>query len=209
MQYQIIPVTAFQENCSIVWCETSKTAAIIDPGGEPELLKKAIEKLGVTVSKILLTHGHLDHVGAAKVLADFYQVKIYGAEQQDQFLFDNLPHQCVQFGFPFTEAFLPDVWLQEGDTITVGDIHFDVLHCPGHTPGHLVFINKTDKIAFVGDVLFKNSIGRTDFPRGNYADLMASINNKLFTLGDDITFIPGHGPISTFGAEKMSNPYLS
>lgn len=209
MQYQIIPVTAFQENCSIVWCETSKTAAIIDPGGEPELLKKAIEKLGVTVSKILLTHGHLDHVGAAKVLADFYQVKIYGAEQQDQFLFDNLPHQCVQFGFPFTEAFLPDVWLQEGDTITVGDIHFDVLHCPGHTPGHLVFINKTDKIAFVGDVLFKNSIGRTDFPRGNYADLMASINNKLFTLGDDITFIPGHGPISTFGAEKRSNPYLS
>lgn len=208
MQYQIIPVTAFQENCSIIWCESTKDAAIIDPGGEPELLKKAIEKLALKVTKILLTHGHLDHVGAAKELANFYQVKILGPQEEDQFLLDNLPQQCVQFGFPFCEAFEPDSWLNEGDTVDVGNISFDVLHCPGHTPGHIVFVNKIAKIAFVGDVLFNNSIGRTDFPRGNYSDLIASIKNKLFPLGDDITFVSGHGPISTFGYERMNNQFL-
>ncbi|WVD72510.1 MBL fold metallo-hydrolase [Orbus wheelerorum] len=208
MQYQIIPVTEFQENCSIIWCESTNEAAIVDPGGEAELLKKAVEKLALKVTKILLTHGHLDHVGAAKELADFYQVNIYGPQQEDKFLLDILPQQCVQFGFPFTAAFEPDTWLKDEEIVKVGDIVFDVIHCPGHTPGHVVFINKADKIAFVGDVLFNNSIGRTDFPRGNHLDLITSIKNKLFPLGDDIRFVPGHGPMSTFGYERMNNPYL-
>jgi len=208
MQYQIIPVTAFQENCSIIWCESTNEAAIIDPGGEAELLKKAVEKLALKVTKILLTHGHLDHVGAAKVLANFYQVKIYGPQQEDKFLLDNLPHQCAQFGFPFCEAFEPDFWLNEGEIVQVGDVTFEVVYCPGHTPGHIVFVNKSDQIAFVGDVLFNNSIGRTDFPRGNHRDLIASIKNKLFPLGDNIRFVPGHGPMSTFGYERVNNPYL-
>lgn len=208
MQYQIIPVTPFEQNCSIVWCDLTKEAAIIDPGGEPELLIKAVEKLNVTVTKILLTHGHLDHVGAANILKEFFNVKIYGSEKEDQFLFDNLPHQCVQFGFPFTEAFSPDIWLNDGDKVSIGQEALDVIHCPGHTPGHVVFVNSEQNIAFVGDVLFYNSIGRTDFPRGNHAELISSIKNKLFLLSDEITFIPGHGNKSTFGREKRNNPYL-
>ena len=208
MQFQIIPVTAFQENCSIIWCEKTMAGAIVDPGGEFELLVKAVEKLNVNITKILLTHGHLDHVGAAKTLANHYQVKIYGPQQEDKFLLDNLPQQSVQFGFPFCEAFEPDIWLQEGDIVQIGDEQLSVLHCPGHTPGHIVFIHHQQRVALVGDVLFNNSIGRTDFPRGNYTDLISSIKNKLFVLGDDITFIPGHGPTSTFGQERINNPFL-
>lgn len=208
MQFQIIPVTAFQENCSIIWCEKTMAGAIVDPGGEFELLVKAVEKLNINITKILLTHGHLDHVGAAKALANHYHVKIYGPQQEDKFLLDNLPQQSVQFGFPFCEAFEPDIWLQEGDIVQIGDEQLSVLHCPGHTPGHIVFIHHQQKVALVGDVLFNNSIGRTDFPRGNYTDLISSIKNKLFVLGDDITFIPGHGPTSTFGQERINNPFL-
>lgn len=208
MQFQIIPVTAFQENCSIIWCEKTMAGTIVDPGGEFELLVKAVEKLNVNITKILLTHGHLDHVGAAKALANHYHVKIYGPQQEDKFLLDNLPQQSVQFGFPFCEAFEPDIWLQEGDIVQIGDEQLSVLHCPGHTPGHIVFIHHQQKVALVGDVLFNNSIGRTDFPRGNYTDLISSIKNKLFVLGDDITFIPGHGPTSTFGQERINNPFL-
>lgn len=208
MQFQIIPVTAFQENCSIIWCERTMAGAIVDPGGEFELLVKAVEKLNVNITKILLTHGHLDHVGAAKALANHYHVKIYGPQQEDKFLLDNLPQQSVQFGFPFCEAFEPDIWLQEGGIVQIGDEQLSVLHCPGHTPGHIVFIHHQQRIALVGDVLFNNSIGRTDFPRGNYTDLISSIKNKLFVLGDDITFIPGHGPTSTFGQERINNPFL-
>ena len=208
MQFQIIPVTAFQENCSIIWCEKTMEGAIVDPGGEFELLVKAVEKLNVNITKILLTHGHLDHVGTAKTLANHYQVKIYGPQQEDKFLLDNLPQQSVQFGFPFCEAFEPDIWLQEGDIVQIGDEQLSVLHCPGHTPGHIVFIHHQQRVALVGDVLFNNSIGRTDFPRGNYTDLISSIKNKLFVLGDDITFIPGHGPTSTFGQERINNPFL-
>ena len=207
-QYQIIPVTDFQENCSIVWCDETNEAAFIDPGGEPELLKKAVEKLGVNIKKILLTHGHLDHVGVAAELAKHYDVKIIGPSQEDEFLFTALPQQSMQFGFPYTESFLPDRWLKENDKIQIGNISLDVLFCPGHTPGHIVFINLKDKIAFVGDVLFKNSIGRTDFPRGNHADLISSITHKLFPLGDDFIFVPGHGPMSSFGNERMTNPFL-
>ena len=208
MQFQIIPVTAFQENCSIIWCEKTMAGTIVDPGGEFELLVKAVEKLNVNITKILLTHGHLDHVGTAKTLANHYQVKIYGPQQEDKFLLDNLPQQSVQFGFPFCEAFEPDIWLQEGDIVQIGDEQLSVLHCPGHTPGHIVFIHHQQKVALVGDVLFNNSIGRTDFPRGNYTDLISSIKNKLFVLGDDIMFIPGHGPTSTFGQERINNPFL-
>lgn len=207
-QYQIIPVTDFQENCSIIWCDETNEAAFIDPGGEPELLKKAVEKLGVNIKKILLTHGHLDHVGVAAELAKHYDVKIIGSSQEDEFLFTALPQQSMQFGFPYTESFLPDRWLKENDKIQIGNISLDVLFCPGHTPGHIVFINVKDKIAFVGDVLFKNSIGRTDFPRGNHADLISSITHKLFPLGDDFIFVPGHGPMSSFGNERMTNPFL-
>lgn len=208
-QYQIIPVTAFQENCSIVWCDETNEAAFIDPGGEAELLKKAVEKLHVNITKILLTHGHLDHVGAAVELAKHFQVDIIGPSQEDEFLFDSLPQQCMTFGFPYVEPFLPSFWLKEGEKITVGNASLEVLHCPGHTPGHVVFINRVDKLAFVGDVLFKNSIGRTDFPKGNHADLIASITQKLLPLGDDIAFVSGHGPMSTFGSEKNDNPFLS
>lgn len=207
-QYQIIPVTDFQENCSIIWCDETNEAAFIDPGGEPELLKKAVEKLGVNIKQILLTHGHLDHVGVAAELAKHYDVKIIGPSQEDEFLFTALPQQSMQFGFPYSESFLPDRWLKENDKIQIGNISLDVLFCPGHTPGHIVFINVKDKIAFVGDVLFKNSIGRTDFPRGNHADLISSITHKLFPLGDDFIFVPGHGPMSSFGNERMTNPFL-
>ncbi|KDN10771.1 MBL fold metallo-hydrolase [Gilliamella sp. Imp1-1] len=207
-QYQIIPVTAFQENCSIIWCDQTMEGAFIDPGGEPELLIKAVEKLGVNIKQILLTHGHLDHVGAATILAKHYDVKIIGPSQEDEFLLTSLPQQSTQFGFPYTDSFLPDRWLKEGEQIQVGNIRLDVLFCPGHTPGHIVFINHLDKLAFVGDVLFKSSIGRTDFPRGNHADLISSITNKLLPLGDDFIFVPGHGPMSSFGHERVSNPYL-
>lgn len=207
-QYQIIPVTAFQENCSIIWCDETMEGAFIDPGGEPELLIKAVEKLGVNIKQILLTHGHLDHVGAATMLAKHYDVKIIGPSQEDEFLLTSLPQQSTQFGFPYTDSFLPDHWLKEGEQIQVGNISLDVLFCPGHTPGHIVFINHLDKLAFVGDVLFKSSIGRTDFPRGNHADLISSITNKLLSLGDDFIFVPGHGPMSSFGHERVSNPYL-
>ena len=207
-QYQIIPVTHFQENCSIIWCDETKEAAFIDPGGEAELLKKAVEKLGVNIKQILLTHGHLDHVGAAIELAKHYNVEILGPSQEDEFLLSNLPQQCMQFGFPYIDSFLPDRWLKEGEQVKVGNITLDILFCPGHTPGHIVFINAKDKIAFVGDVLFKSSIGRTDFPRGNHADLISSITHKLFPLGDDFIFVPGHGPMSSFGNERMTNPYL-
>jgi hydroxyacylglutathione hydrolase len=207
-QYQIIPVTAFQENCSIIWCDETNEAAFIDPGGEPELLKKAVEQLGVNIKQILLTHGHLDHVGAAVKLAKHYDVKIIGPSQEDEFWLAALPQQCMKFGFPYTDSFLPDRWLKEGEQIKVGNIILDVLFCPGHTPGHVVFINAKDKIAFVGDVLFNGSIGRTDFPQGNHADLISAITNKLLPLGDDFIFVPGHGPMSSFGHERVSNPYL-
>ncbi|OCG00470.1 MBL fold metallo-hydrolase [Gilliamella sp. wkB112] len=207
-QYQIIPVTAFEENCSIIWCDETKEAAFIDPGGEPELLQNAVEKLGVNIKQILLTHGHLDHVGAAAALAKHYNVKIVGPSREDEFLFNGLPQQSMQFGFPHTAAFLPDRWLQEGDQVHIGKTTLDVLFCPGHTPGHIVFIDHQDKLAFVGDVLFKGSIGRTDFPRGNHTNLISAITTKLLPLGDDFVFVPGHGPMSTIGNERISNPYL-
>jgi glyoxylase-like metal-dependent hydrolase (beta-lactamase superfamily II) len=208
LNYRILPVTPYQQNCTLLWCGQTHKAVIVDPGGEMEQLLHLIEKTGVNLEKILLTHGHLDHVGAAGLMAKHLGVPILGPHRDDEFLLQALPSQSVTFGFPPIPAFSPAQWLAKGDVIDVGEIRLEVLHCPGHTPGHLVYYAPQDRLAQVGDVLFQGSIGRTDFPRGNYQDLIASISNILFPLGDDLRFIPGHGPMSTIGAERRSNPFV-
>lgn len=207
MNIEIIPVTAFQQNCSLIW-DDEKNAAIIDPGGEAEKLIQRIEELGLNLKVILLTHAHLDHVGAAEALKQHFNVEIWGPQEEDQFLFESLPEQAQRFGLPHINAFLPDRWLHEGEVINIGDFQFDILHLPGHTPGHIGFIEKEKKAAFTGDVLFQGGIGRTDFPRGNHAQLIASIREKLFKLNDDMIIIAGHGPYTTIEREKASNPFL-
>lgn len=208
LKYRVTPVTNYQQNCSLVWCSTTNSAALIDPGGDIELLLGAVEEEGVELEKILLTHGHLDHVGGARRIAGQLSIPIIGPHQADAFWLERLPDQARMFGFAPIEPFMPDQWLVEGEQVSVGDELFSVLHCPGHTPGHIVFYNATSQIAFVGDVLFQNSVGRSDFPMGNHADLISSIKEKLLPLGDGVRFIPGHGPSSTFGAERCNNPYL-
>ncbi|MEQ5126755.1 MBL fold metallo-hydrolase [Providencia alcalifaciens] len=208
MKYTIIPVTPFMQNCQVIWDETSMNAVIVDPGGEAEKLITAIESRGLTLTKILLTHGHSDHIGASAPLAKHFGVPIYGPQKEDAFWIENLAEQNAMFYIGDCPDFTPDHWLEEGDSITCGNIQFDVLHCPGHTPGHIVFVNHADKLISMGDVLFKGGVGRSDFPRGNHQDLIASIKNKLLPLGDDYHFIPGHGPMSTLGHERISNPFL-
>jgi hydroxyacylglutathione hydrolase len=208
MDYEIIPVTPFQQNCSLVVCPVTRKAAFIDPGGDIDQLEAIAEHAGVEIEKILLTHGHIDHCGEAGMLAERLGVPIEGPHKDDKFWIDQLPGQGKMFGFPPLEAFTPDRWLEDGDTVMVGQQALEVIHCPGHTPGHVVFIHLADRLAFVGDVLFAGSIGRTDFPRGNHADLLRSIKERLFPLGDDIDFVPGHGPMSSFGDERRSNPYV-
>ena len=207
MEFTILPVTPYQQNCSLVWDEAGR-AALIDPGGESERLLAEVARRGLTLEKILLTHGHLDHVGAAAALRDALGIPIVGPQCAEQFWLDILPQQAEMFGFPPTPAFSPDQWLEDGDRVEVGSIHLDVLHCPGHTPGHVVFYQPAARLAFVGDVLFKGSIGRTDFPRGDHAALLAAIREKLFPLGDDVRFVPGHGAMSTFGHERRENPFV-
>lgn len=209
MKFRIIPVTSFQQNCSLLWCERSGKAALVDPGGEAERLLHAVEHEGLVLEKILLTHGHVDHVGAAREIADRLGIPVEGPQREDRFWLDALPAQSDMFGLPPTEAFEPDRWLEEGDTVVVGAVRLQVLHCPGHTPGHVVFYHPDSKLAFVGDVLFQGSIGRTDFPRGDYDALIVSIRAKLWPLGDEVRFVPGHGPMSTFGAERRTNPFLA
>ncbi len=209
MRYQIIPVTPFQQNCSLVWDEQSMQGALIDPGGDEEKLLAAVQQAGVTLTRLLLTHGHLDHVGAARTLADRLGIPVEGPQEEDAFWLAKLPEQAMMFGFPDTPAFLPERWLSDGDTVQIGSLTLDVIHCPGHTPGHVVFHHAPSQTAFVGDVLFKGSIGRTDFPRGDHDALIRSIRERLFPLGDAVTFVPGHGPISTFGRERISNPFVT
>lgn len=208
LKYKIIPVTPFQQNCSVVWCTETKLAAVVDPGGEIPKIRSVLEDNQLELDKILITHAHLDHAGGTAELARLCGVPIVGPHKEDQFWIDLLPEQCAQFGFD-GDTFTPDQWLKNGDTVSLGQLEFDVVHCPGHTPGHVVFVEHTEKFAAVGDVLFQGSIGRSDFPRGNQQDLVNSIRNKLFPLGDHIHFIPGHGPMSTFGHERKSNPFVA
>lgn len=209
MKYAIIPVTPLVQNCSLLVCDETRQAVVIDPGGDIERILGVVRKAGLTIEKVLLTHGHVDHASAAGILARQLGVKIEGPHEDDLFLLQNLPHQAQLFGLPAVETFVPDRWLHQGDTVTFGKQTLEVIHCPGHTPGHVVFFHRPSKLAVVGDVLFAGSIGRTDFPRGNHDDLIRSIREKLFPLGDDVEFIPGHGPNSTFGRERETNPYVA
>jgi hydroxyacylglutathione hydrolase len=209
MRYQVIPVTPFEQNCSLIWCERTGRAALVDPGGEADLLLEAVEQQGVVLEKVLLTHGHLDHVGAAREIATRLGIPIEGPHRDDRFWLQALPQQSEMFGFPHADAFEPDRWLEEGETVRVGELELEVFHCPGHTPGHVVFYHPESKVAYVGDVLFRGSIGRTDFPLGDHEALIRSIREKLLPLGDDVQFVPGHGPESTFGVERLGNPYVA
>jgi hydroxyacylglutathione hydrolase len=211
----VIPVTPFQQNCAILWDDATKHALVVDPGGDVDRILAAIDQAGVSVERILLTHGHLDHAGGATELAatlrdragDPTAAPIEGPDDRDRFLLETLESQASAYGFAARNV-TPDLWLHEGDSVNLGTHHFDVLHCPGHTPGHIVFINHAARFALLGDVLFQGSVGRTDFPYGDHAALIGAITGKLLPLGDDLQFLCGHGPGSTIGAERLSNPFL-
>lgn len=209
MQHTIVPVTPFQQNCTILACERTARAAIVDPGGDVDLILEALGRTGGQVERILLTHGHLDHAGAAGELAHRFGVPLEGPHRADDYWLEGLAQQAAMFGFPALRPVVPDRWLEEGDTVRVGEAEFTVLHCPGHTPGHVVFHHARQRLALVGDVLFNGSIGRTDFPGGDYETLMRSIRDKLLPLDDETVIIPGHGPVSTIGTERRTNPFLT
>ncbi len=208
LTYLTVPVTPFAQNCSLVWDDQTKQAAVIDPGGELDRLLEEVKRLGLKLEQIWLTHAHIDHAGGTGELARRLGLPIIGPHPGDQFWIDGLPQQSAMFGFAPAEPFTPTRWLHDGDTVTLGGHTLQVRHCPGHTPGHVVFHSPELKRAFVGDVLFAGSIGRTDFPQGDHDTLIASITQRLWPMGDDIVFIPGHGPESTFGRERRSNPYV-
>jgi hydroxyacylglutathione hydrolase len=208
MRAAILPVTPLQQNCSLIWCTKTMKGALVDPGGDLDRLKAGVAKAGVTLEKILVTHGHLDHCGMAGVLAKELGLPIEGPEEADRFWIARLDDDAGRWGVE-AHTFEPDRWLKDGDTVTVGDLVLDVVHCPGHTPGHVVFVHQPSRFAFVGDVLLKGSIGRTDFPMSDHQSLIDAITQKLWPLGDDITFVPGHGPVSTFGAERQTNPFVA
>ncbi len=209
MDYRILPVTPFSQNCSLLWCEETGRAAVVDPGGDLDYIVAAAAQLEVTIEKILLTHGHIDHAGGTAELAARLSVPVEGPQREDAFWIEQLPEQSRMFGFPHCAAFTPDRWLEDGDTVSFGKVMLEVLHTPGHTPGHICFFHRPSKLAVVGDVLFAGSIGRTDFPRGSHDALIRSIRQGLWPLGDDVEFIPGHGPMSTFGEERQSNPFVA
>ncbi|KAB7648527.1 MBL fold metallo-hydrolase [Polymorphobacter fuscus] len=209
LQAVIVPVTTLQQNCTLLWCTRTMRGAFTDPGGDIDRLMAVANKQGVTVEKLLITHGHIDHCGLAGVLAEKLGVPIEGPHPADKFWIDQAPQNGAKYGLPGATAFTPDRWLFDGDQVTVGDLTLDVYHCPGHTPGHVVFHHGASNLAIVGDVLFQGSIGRTDFPRGNHQDLISAITTKLWPLGDATAFVPGHGPMSTFAAERRHNPYVA
>ena len=204
----IQPVTPFQQNASIVFCSDTKKCAIVDPGGDIELLLTIAKDNELIPDRILLTHGHIDHAGGATELSEILDIEIHGPHKEDKFLLDELQKHGEMFGLSSKNCY-PDEWLDEGDIIEIGNQVLEVYFCPGHTPGHIIFFNKENKLALVGDVLFNGSIGRTDLPGGNFDQLINSVKHKLWPLGDDIDFIPGHGPVSTFKAERSSNPFVS
>lgn len=208
MRAAIIPVTPLQQNCSLIWCTRTMRGALVDPGGDLDKLKEGVAKAGVSLEKLLVTHGHLDHCGQTGMLADELGLPIEGPHEDDRFWIDQLDDDGLRWGM-VAKSFTPTRWLKHGDTVTVGELTLDVIHCPGHTPGHVVFFHEPSRFAIVGDVLFQGSIGRTDFPRGNHQDLIDSITQRLWPLGEDVMFIPGHGPTSTFGRERKTNAFVS
>jgi glyoxylase-like metal-dependent hydrolase (beta-lactamase superfamily II) len=205
----IVHVTPFEQNCSLVWDEATKKGAVIDPGGDVERIEAAIAQVGITVEKIVLTHGHLDHVGGAVTLKEKLGVNIEGPHVADKFLMENVERQAATYGLEGLRNATSDRWLDEGEMLTIGGHEFEIFHCPGHSPGSLVYVSRGQHFALVGDVIFRGSIGRTDFPYGDHDALIRSIKTKLFPLGDDIAFICGHGPTGTFGMERESNPFLA
>ncbi|PUA28539.1 MAG: MBL fold metallo-hydrolase [Cellvibrio sp. 79] len=209
LHYQIIPVTHYQQNCTLLWCDQTREAAVVDPGGDIERILAAVKSLDVKLTQILLTHGHLDHVGGTAELLKLLDLPVIGPHADDLFWINLLPQQTQMMGFAPVDNFQPTQLLNHGDVVKVGTAELDVLHCPGHTPGHVIFFHRATGLALVGDVLFKGSIGRTDFPRGNYADLINAIRTRVFPLGDDVRFIPGHGPMSTLGHERKTNPFVA
>ncbi len=209
MECTVVPVTPFEQNCTVLWCEETMQGAVIDPGGDIDRILAAVEKHEVVLEKILLTHGHIDHAGGTAELARQKTLPIEGPHRGDAFLIEGLAKQGERFRFENARPFTPDRWLEGGDSVSVGNLEFEVKHCPGHTPGHVVFFHAASNIAFVGDVLFKGSVGRTDLAQGDHATLIQSIREQLWPLGDEVTFVPGHGDLSTFGNERQSNPYCS
>ena len=204
----IVPVTPLQQNCTLLWCTKTMRGAFVDPGGDLPKLRAAMAQAGVTIEKILLTHGHIDHCGSAGILAEQLGVPIEGPHEADRFWIARLEDDGRNYGVP-GKPFEPDRWLVDGDSVTVGELTFAVRHCPGHTPGHIVFHHPESKVALVGDVLFQGSIGRTDFPLGNHQQLLDSITQKLWPMGGDTSFVPGHGPMSTFARERAANPFVA
>jgi len=208
LHYHTLPVTPFAQNCSLVWCDQTTLAAVIDPGGDLDHILAEVRRLGLSLTAIWLTHAHIDHAGGAGELAERFSLPIIGPHEGDQFWIAGLPQQSAMFGFPPARTFTPTRWLRDGDAVTIGHEQLHVRHCPGHTPGHVVFHAPQIQRCFIGDVLFAGSIGRTDFPQGNHEQLIASITQRLWPMGDDTIFIPGHGPESSFGRERRSNPYV-